>query len=129
VPSIVAALRGARVLATDWSPAAVELAARNARRNGVALETAVVAWADPGPAIARAPWDLVLASDVLYERRNVDLLLELLPALVAPGGEVLLADPRRPPAAAFLAAAGASWRITTLPLREGRLALHRLVRG
>src|SRR3954452_5683468 len=34
VPSLVAALRGADVLATDWSPAAVEVLRENARRAG-----------------------------------------------------------------------------------------------
>src|SRR5204863_1521263 len=38
LPSVVAALAGAHVLATDWSPDAVEIAARNAERNGAALE-------------------------------------------------------------------------------------------
>src|SRR3954449_9303967 len=70
LPSIVAALGGAEVLATDWSPAAIELAAENAARNGARLETQIVGWADPAPLVERAPWDVVLASDVLYERRN-----------------------------------------------------------
>jgi predicted nicotinamide N-methyase len=34
LPSIVAALGGAEVLATDWSPEALEVAAANAERNG-----------------------------------------------------------------------------------------------
>jgi hypothetical protein len=42
---------------------------------------------------------------VLYEARNGDALLPLLPRLVGERGEVWLADPGRPPAAAFLAAA------------------------
>ncbi len=53
----------------------------------------------PEPLLARAPWDLVLASDVLYEARNGDALLPLLPRL---GGEIWLADPGRPAAAPFL---------------------------
>jgi predicted nicotinamide N-methyase len=125
IPSIVAALRGARVLATDWSPDAMALAAQNAERNGATLERAVVSWADPGPLVARSPWDLVLASDVLYERRNVELLLDLLPQLVDERGEVLLAEPGRPPAAAFFAAAAAQWTTTQL---SGRVPVHRLRR-
>ncbi len=75
LPSFAAALGGAHVLATDWAPDAVELAGRNARRNGIALELAVAGWTRPGPLLEHAPFDLVLASDVLYERRNVPLLL------------------------------------------------------
>ncbi len=110
LPSIAAALAGGRVTATDWSSAAVDACAANAARNGARVETLVCAWAAPEPLLARAPWDLVLAADVLYERRNADQLLALLPAL---GGEVLLADPGRPPAAAFLAAAGRAFTVTS----------------
>ena len=105
LPSLAAALRGARVLASDWAPDAVALVAENAERNGVAIETALADWARPERLVAPGPWDLVVAADVLYERRNVELLLELLPRLVAPEGEVLLAEPGRPPARAFFAAA------------------------
>lgn len=98
LPSIVAALGGARVLATDWSPEALEVAAANATRNRADVETALVSWTGPEPLVRAAPWDLVLAADVLYERRNVEQLLSLLPRL---GAEVLLAEPGRPPAARF----------------------------
>jgi predicted nicotinamide N-methyase len=99
---------GAHVLATDWSPDAIELLRENARRNGLELEAAVVRWSDPGVLVERAPWDLVLAADVLYELRNVDELLALLPHL---GGEVLLADPGRPHAKTFFERAAADWTI------------------
>ncbi|MDQ3875661.1 MAG: 50S ribosomal protein L11 methyltransferase, partial [Actinomycetota bacterium] len=69
LPSIAAALRGARVLATDWSHHAVSLAAKNALRNGVSVEVALCSWTAPGRILTEAPWDLILASDVLYERR------------------------------------------------------------
>src|SRR5262249_19943280 len=108
VPSLAASLAGAEVLATDWSPTAIALLEENARRNGVRLETAIVAWASADALVERAPWDLVLAADVLYERRNVDELLALLPRL---GTEVLVADPGRPHAKTFLAQAAGSWRI------------------
>jgi predicted nicotinamide N-methyase len=98
LPSIVAALGGARVLATDWSPEALDVAAANAERNGADVETALVSWAGAQQLVRAAPWDLVLGADLLYERRNADQLLELLPRL---GGEILLAEPGRPPAARF----------------------------
>jgi predicted nicotinamide N-methyase len=108
LPSIVAALSGARVLATDWSPDAIELLRGNAEQNEAPLDVEVVAWSAPEPLLARAPFDLVLAADVLYERRNVDELLELLPRL---GGEVLLADPSRPFTKSFLQRAAKLWTI------------------
>jgi predicted nicotinamide N-methyase len=110
LPSIAAARAGAAVLATDASTEALVLVERNADENNVAIETAIVDWAEPDELVRRAPFDLVLAADVLYERASVALLLSLLPRL-AP--EVWLADPGRPAAGAFLEQAGRTWRIET----------------
>ena len=127
LPSIAAALAGGRVLATDWSAEAVRATAANARRNGVELETAIVSWSAPEAIVERAPWRYVLASDVLYERRNVDLLLELLPRLVDETGEVLIADPERGPAERFLELAPAGWELrSTGSPRAARTRIHRL---
>jgi predicted nicotinamide N-methyase len=106
LPSLAAARAGGRVLATDWSPTAIELLQDNADRNGVALEAEVVSWTEPAPLVARAPFDLVLAADVLYEWRSVPVLAGLLPRL---GGEILLADPGRPPLETFLERTGTVW--------------------
>jgi predicted nicotinamide N-methyase len=127
LPSIAAALAGGRVLATDWSPEAVRATADNARRNRAELETAVVAWGFPDPIVDRAPWRYVLASDVLYEPRNVDLLLDLLPRLVDRTGEVLIADPGRAPAERFLELAPGRWELrSTGSPRAARTRIHRL---
>ena len=130
LPSIAAALAGGRVLATDWSPDAVSATAANAERNGVEVETLRCSWAEPEPLLERAPWPLVLASDVLYERRNVELLLDLLPRLVDENGLVLLADPGRVPAERFLAAAPEhGWTVRSVASpRAPRVLIHRLRR-
>jgi predicted nicotinamide N-methyase len=129
LPSIAAARAGGRVLATDWSPAAVLATEDNAERNGARVETLVCDWNEPEPIVARAPWDLVLASDVLYERRNVELLLALLPRLVDARGEVLIADPGRRTADVFLERAADEWHLrTTGSPRAGRVSIHRLRR-
>jgi predicted nicotinamide N-methyase len=100
LPSIAAARGGAAVLATDADPDALELVARNADENGVKVETASFDWGEASAKILkRAPFDLVLASDILYERASVGRLLDLLPRL-AP--EAWLADPGRPAFDAFL---------------------------
>jgi predicted nicotinamide N-methyase len=109
------------VLATDEAPEALELVARSASANGVDVETAVADWTAPGKLLERAPFDLVLAADVLYERPTVAGLLELLPRL-APGG--WLADPGRPAAGAFLEQARRRWRVETR--ERGVVRLHRL---
>jgi len=108
LPSLAAAAGGANVLATDWAPDAIELVRENARRNKLDLDAEVVRWSEPRVLVERAPWDLVLAADVLYERRNLDELLALLPRLAA---AVLLAEPGRPHAQAFFDRAAAAWKI------------------
>jgi len=124
LPSLAAALGGAGVLATDWADDAVELLRLNAGRNGIELRAERVRWDDPGLLLREAPWALVLGADLLYERRNADQLLELLPRL---GADVLLADPGRPFANGFLERAAAAWRIETTPDAElPRGGLHRL---
>ncbi len=124
LPAIAASLGGAHVLATDWSADALVFAARNAERNGAALETALLAWADPEP--PAGPFDLVLAAGVLYERRNVEELLTLLPRL---GREVLLADPGRPALGAFLEGARESWIVEEGSAEElPRGGVYRLTR-
>lgn len=100
LPSLAAAIRDADVLATDWAEDAVELLRENAARNGVALRVERVRWDDPEPLVREAPWGLVLCADVLYEQRNAEQLLALLPRL---GAEVLMAEPGRPFAGSFLA--------------------------
>jgi len=121
VPSVVAARAGAEVLATDGSDEALELVERNARENGVEVATARVDWTAADDLVARGPFDLVLAADVLYERASVALLLSLLPRL---GGEVWLADPGRPAAEAFLEQARRRWPLTET-VRDG-VGIHRL---
>ena len=107
LPSLAAAVAGADVLATDWAGDAVELLRTNAERNGIVLRVELVRWDRPESLLEAAPWDLVLASDLLYERRNAEQLLEFLPLL---GGDFLLADPGRPFAKDFLA----RWHVDTL---------------
>jgi predicted nicotinamide N-methyase len=124
LPSIAAARAGAHVLATDESADALTLAAINAEANGVRIETVRADWDEPGELIARGPFDLVLASDVLYESSSVDPLLWLLPRL-AP--EAWLADPGRPAAATFLERAGRTHRVDTRV--SGVVQLHQIRLG
>jgi len=124
LPSIAAARAGATVLATDESPEALELARLNASDNGVEVETAVANWHAPGALIERAPFELALAADVLYDRASVAPLLGLLPEL-AP--EAWLAEPGRPAAEPFLEQARTSWSVRTEA--RGVVRIHRLKRA
>ena len=131
LPSIAAARAGGRVLATDWSPDAVRATAANAERNDVEIETLRCAWDDADAIVARAPWQVVIASDVLYENRNVDQLLELFPRLVDERGLVLLADPGRATSERFLLrAADEGWIVrSSRSPRVRRIWVHRLRRA
>jgi predicted nicotinamide N-methyase len=95
LPSLVAAAHGAHVTATDWAEAAVDLLRTNAARNGLELTVERRDWREP----LEARFDLALAADVLYERRNVEPLTARLGEL-APRSLLALAG--RPYEATFL---------------------------
>ena len=123
VPSLAAARAGARVLATDSDAEALDLVRRNAQQNNLELETTPVEWTAPDELLARGPFDLVLAADVLYERPGVAALLSLLPRR-AP--EVWIADPTRPAADAFFEQAARDWSVETS--ERGVISIYRLRR-
>ena len=126
VPSIVAARAGAQVLATDGATDAVAYAAHSLALNQVTGEVAHVAWDEHGDELAeRGPFDLVLGADVLYTPANAELLVRLLPRLLAPWGEVHLADPGRANARVFLAAARE--RFAVREQKAGEVTLYRLL--
>jgi predicted nicotinamide N-methyase len=103
LPSVMAARAGASVLATDGATDAVAFAAHVLALNDVLGEVAVVDWSTHGDAlVARGPFDLVLAADVLYTRANAEAAKALFPRLVAPGGRLIIADPNRAGARHFL---------------------------
>ena len=103
---------GADVLATDGATDAVAFAAHSLALNQAVGDVAHAAWAVHGDELAeRGPFDLVLAADVLYTAENADAAVRLLPRLLAPGGEVRLADPGRTNARRFLSAARASFAL------------------
>jgi predicted nicotinamide N-methyase len=122
--SIAAARAGARVLATDWSAGAIRFTTDNAALNDVEVTTAVVDWSAPDEIVAGAPWQLVLGSDVLYEKRNVTQMIDLLPRLVRRTGEVWIADPGRQTSMEFLELAKRDW--TRRTTEHDRIEIHRL---
>ena len=112
LPGLVAQSLGATVTQTDYQEPPLVLAQQNAERNGVTgIIYQTLDWRHPPDMV---PFDVVLASDVLYERSLHEVLFDLLPSVVAPNGLLLLADPMRPKAIAFIdqmEAHGWSWQI------------------
>jgi predicted nicotinamide N-methyase len=127
---VAAAMAGADVLAADQSAEAIAFTTVNAERNGVAVRAVRCAFERPEALLAVAPWDLVLAADVLYEPKTVPVLVDLLPRL---GHAVWLADPGRPREPDFLRAVDAAgWRRQSRVVTPAdvlpRVSIHRLYR-
>lgn len=99
--SLAAARAGFRVLATDYYADALEFTAANARRHGLnRLDTRLVDWRKLPNDLGT--FDLVAASDVLYEQSQAGWIAAALAAALAPDGLGLLSDPGRRTAEAFV---------------------------
>ena len=133
MPTVLMLARGAEILATDHYEAALDFTAYNARANlDQDPEVSILDWRVPDVE-SIGTFDLVLAADVLYERKNAVALADLVPQLLAPGGEAIFADPRRDEAPVFLEAMErhgfehATEEVTVeQSAREVKVLLHRL---
>lgn len=98
---IVARWLGAEVTLNDYQADALEFALWNAAQNRVAgLRPLLADWRHFP---TQEPFEIVLGSDILYERQLHPSLYRLLPCLTAPSGRVVIADPWREPAWEFIA--------------------------
>lgn len=101
LPGIIAGRLGASVTLTDYLSSALDFARHNWAQN--LEEPAVFAlmdWRDPNPALAA---DVLLASDIAYERRTFEYLPHAFRTLCKPGGVILVSEPNRAIAADFFA--------------------------
>lgn len=98
--SIAAALAGHDVTATDYYDDACAFTRANSFRNlGRQIATALLDWRDVAPDFPR--FNVVLASDVLYESRYASLVSSVVDRLLLPNGIAYIADPGRVAASAF----------------------------
>lgn len=118
LPGIAALTAGLHVLFTDADATALHFAANNARLNGhERFRCLTLDWNHP-PESLKVP--VVLASDLIYEIRNVEPVARLIKQLLEPGGLCLLTDTDRIPAQLMfeaLPAAGLAYRAE--PVRAG----------
>jgi predicted nicotinamide N-methyase len=125
LPGIVALSRGLKVTFSDYDACALRFAADNARLNGYHdFHLLQLDWRNP-PKDLRMP--LILASDLIYELRNVPPLVAFVKKVLSPGGACLLTDQDRIPSHALretLEAARLSY--TTQVLRTGEPGGRRL---
>ena len=99
LPSLFAATRGARVIASDSHPEVPRFLERNRELNppqlGGSLEYRACDWMSPDSA-PLGSFDRVIATDVLYERHYAAPVAGALARATRPGGTIWLADPGRP---------------------------------
>ena len=128
---------GVSLLAADCFTEALLYCRYNTLRNtGRACRTLPLDWRTPAgraACVARGPFDLLLAADVLYEEEDILPLLNLAPTLLRPGGRFWLAEPGRRVSRLFVAAAETrGWRDTPTvysrdwpELGAARVTVHR----
>lgn len=93
LPGIVAGKLGADVTMTDYLPEALEFAKSNwEMNNNIGGNFKVLDWRNPDPSLAA---DVLLASDVAYEKRSFDSLIHAFRVLVRPGGRIFMSEPNR----------------------------------
>lgn len=91
-----ASLAGFDVVVSDYYEDATRFARVNAWRNGAPVSGSVVLdWRALPPRHTLQRFDVVAASDVLYERAYGELVAEAISSLIAPDGLALVADPGR----------------------------------
>jgi len=128
---VAAMAAGAEVIFTDYEPGALQFVQLNALANlGRMPGTLTMDWRRPA---VDGRFDVVLASDVAYEKRSFDPLIRALEALVSPSGIALVAEPGRAIAEGFVdALLERGWRNTTSPIgadgpaNEHRVLVHTL---
>jgi len=98
--SLVLRLRGADIVASDHHPLAEPFLAYNSALNDMpAVSYRTLRWDVPHHTLGR--FDLIIGSDVLYERDHAERLSSLLPRHAHAVSEVLIADPGRGNSAPF----------------------------
>lgn len=98
--SLVLQQRGADITASDLHPLAEAFLLDNAYRNGLPpIAYRDLPWAVPDDTLGH--FDLIIGSDILYERDHAALLAALVQRHALPHSEVVIADPGRGNGGAF----------------------------
>ncbi|MEO8619854.1 MAG: methyltransferase domain-containing protein [bacterium] len=94
VVALGASIAGAHVTATDYYDDALLFAALNvAVATGRTISTRMVNWVELPEDLGK--FDVVLASDVLYEHRYAAMVADAIAKTLVRGGEAIVADPGR----------------------------------
>jgi len=134
--TLAATSAGFDVLSTDYYEDALDVTRANVFRNlGMIARTRLVDWRNLPRDLGT--FDLVFASDVLYEKEYAELLPVLLRGLLSPTGIALIADPGRVAAPLFVEACAKHGLVIrkkdTRPFEAGeirqRIDIYEIVRG
>lgn len=99
LPGVVALSMGLKMTFSDYDACALRFAADNARLNGYEnFRTMQLDWRSP-PGDLRVP--IILASDLVYELRNVAPIVAFIKRVLRPDGVCLLTDQDRVPSHAL----------------------------
>ncbi len=108
VAGIVAALEGAKVLMTDYEEDALKFTRMNIEKNFTQemldslVEVMYLDWRTP---TLSEKFDLIVGSDLIYEERNHEPILNLIKQYLIEDGEAILTDPNRSTLEKFLLSA------------------------
>jgi len=93
LPGIVAGKLGAKILFTDYLDEALDFAKQNWKLNCEnEASFKKMDWRNPEPELKA---DVLLASDVAYERKSFEFLPVTFKTLIRPGGKIIVSEPNR----------------------------------
>ena len=118
---IVACQAGAKVVFTDFEHDALQFALHNSQLNGI--ENGVFVQMDWNTPCFNSKFDVILASDVIYEEENWQPIMSLLQNLLASHGIVIFSEPNRKNADSFfecISKNGFTFEKTTCPISLDR---------
>ena len=126
VPGLVLHQRGADVVVSDHHPECQPFLLENLRLNGLGpLSFLDVDWSAANPQLGM--FDMLIASDVLYERGHPTELVGFFERHALPRAEVLVVDPRRSQAGEFnrrMQASGFARSADPMPSAAGYRIIH-----
>lgn len=118
LPGLAAMAKGLSVVFSDYDATALKFVETNCRLNNfVDFQTLKLDLRSPPD----GTFDIILASDLIYERRHVAPLVALIKKNLAPDGFALVADQNRPYQENFLAclaAQGFTWIVETRDMQN-----------
>ncbi len=125
--SLAAAGAGWSVIASDYDADAVTFAVHNATANGLIVTGRILDFVYEPP---DREYDLILAADLLYERRYAQPLARWIAAGLSPQGRALVGDPNRSAADEFTeVCAGLGLRISMAQVETRQGGAGLLIRG